>query len=66
MQGDPEANLAHFALQKLKIRAGVLLGLCSANEPMGYEERVFTYGSILVRVEQEKNQASKIRSKGGR
>lgn len=66
MQGDPEANLAHFALQKLHIRPGVLLGLCSANEPMGDKERAFTYGSIMVRTDQEKKEASKIKAKGGK
>ena len=71
MQGDPEANLAHFALQKLHIRPGVLLGICSANDPMGDRERSFTYGSILVRTEQEKKEAAKIKAtnkgrRGGR
>lgn len=62
MQGDPEANLAHFALQKLHIRPGVLLGICSANDPMEDKERAFTYASILVRVEQEKKEAAKIKA----
>lgn len=41
------------------------MGLCSANDPMDYRERVFTYGSILTKVEAEKEEASKIKMKGG-
>lgn len=66
MQGDPEANLAHFALQKLHIRAGVLLGICSANEPMGDKERAFTYASIQLRNEKEQEKAREIEAKGRR
>lgn len=61
MQGDAESNLAHFALQKLKIRPGVLMGICSANEPMGFKERAFTYASIMVRIEKEKEEARKLK-----
>lgn len=66
MQGDAESNLAHFALQKLHIRAGVLLGICSANDPMGDKERAFTYASIIVRTNKEKEEARKMKAKGGR
>lgn len=41
------------------------MGLCSANEPMDYRERVFTYGSILARVETEKEEGRKTKMKGG-
>lgn len=61
MQGDAESNLAHFALQKLHIRPGVLLGICSANDPMGYKERAFTYASIIVRAEKEEQEARKLK-----
>lgn len=66
MQGDPEANLAHFALQKLHIRPGVLLGICSSVSPMGNRERAFTYASIMIRAEKEKEDARKIKAKGGK
>jgi hypothetical protein len=66
LQGDPEANLAHFALQKLHIRTGVLLGICSADEPMGNKERAFTYASIIVRTDNDKKEARKMKVKGGR
>ena len=66
MQGDPEANLVHFALQKLHIRPRVLTGDCSANEPVSHKERAFIYASILVRVEKEKEEARKMRNKGGK
>ena len=59
MQGDAEFNLAHFALQKLKI-------LPSQLENMSQKERAFIYASIQVRVETEKKEASKIKAKGGR
>jgi len=62
LQGEPEANLAHFALQKLHIRPGVLLGICSANDPMRDRERAFTYASILVRIEDEKREANKLKT----
>ncbi len=58
--------MAHFALEKLHIRAGVLLGICSADEPMGDRERAFTYASIQLRVEEEKAAAAKVKHKGGR
>lgn len=61
MQGDAESNLAHFALQKLHIRPGVLLGICSSNEPMGQQERAFTYASIMVRAEKEEQEARKLK-----
>ncbi len=66
MQGDPEANLAHFALQKLHIRPKVLTGDCTINDPIDNKERAFIYGSIIVRVEKEKEEARKIKAKGGK
>lgn len=60
-QGDPELNYAHFALQKLHIRAGVLAGICGANEPMGQKERAFTYASIDLRIAEEKREVAKLK-----
>lgn len=62
MQGDAELNYAHFALQKLHIRAGVLAGICGANDPMGPRERAFTYASIDLRVKEEKKEAAKLKA----
>lgn len=55
--------MAHFALQKLHIRPGVLLGLCDANSPMNQRERAFTYASIDLRCEAEKREAAKIKKR---
>lgn len=66
MQGDPESNLAHFALQKLHIRPKVLIGECTIMDPIDDKERAFIYGSISLRIEEEKKQASKIKSRGGK
>ena len=65
MQGDPESNLAHFALQKLHIRPKVLVGECTIMDPIGDKEKAFIYASILLRVEDEKKEAARIKSKGG-
>ena len=59
MQGDVEFNLAHFALQKLKI-------LPSQLDNMSQKEKAFIYASIQVRVETEKKEANKIKAIGGR
>lgn len=59
MQGDAEFNLAHYALQKLHILPSVL-------DAMDQKEKAFVFASISVRVEKEKQEASKIKSKGGR
>ncbi|MDU3348926.1 hypothetical protein [Clostridium sp.] len=59
MQGEVEFNLAHFALQKLKI-------LPSQLDNMSQKEKAFIYASIQVRVETEKKEANKIKAKGGR
>ena len=59
MQSDVEFNLAHFALQKLKI-------LPSQLDNMSQKEKAFIYASIQVRVETEKKEANKIKDKGGR
>lgn len=40
--------------------------MCSADDPVDNEERAFIYGSILVRVEKEQEEARKIKRKGGR
>ena len=58
--------MAHFALQKLQIRPKVLAGECTINDPIDDKERAFIYGSILTRVEAEKKEARKIKTKGGR
>lgn len=58
MQGEVEFNLAHFALQKLKI-------LPSQLDNMSQKEKAFIYASIQVRVETEKKEANKIKAKGG-
>ena len=55
MQGDPELNYAHFALQRLRI-------LPSDLNNMSQRERTFIYASIDLRVEEEKREAAKIRS----
>jgi hypothetical protein len=43
----------------------VLLGECSINDTIKDKERAFIYASIMERVEEEKKQANKIKSKGG-
>lgn len=59
-QGDPELCYAHFALQRLHIRPGVLAGICGANDPVGPRERAFIYASIDLRVKEEKRQAAQL------
>lgn len=59
MQGDVEFNLAHFALQKLKI-------LPSQLENMSQKEKAFIYASIQVRVDTEKREIEKAKMKRGR
>ena len=59
MQGDAEFNLAHFALQKLKI-------LPSQLENMSQKEKAFIYASIQVRVDKEKREMEKAKVKKGR
>lgn len=59
MQGDAEFNLAHFALQKLKI-------LPSQLENMSQKEKAFIYASIQVRVDTEKREMEKAKVKKGR
>jgi len=59
LQGDAEFNLAHFALQKLRI-------LPSQLDNMSQKEKAFIYASIQVKVETEKKEANKIKAKGGR
>lgn len=58
-QGDAEFNLAHFALQKLHILPSVL-------NVMNDKEKAFVYASIMIRVENEKKETSKIKAKGGK
>ncbi len=50
--------MAHFALQKLHITPSEL-------ESMDDKERAFIYASIMIRAEEEKKQAEKIKSRGG-
>jgi hypothetical protein len=59
LQGDAEFNLTHFALQKLHILPSVL-------DSMSQREKAFIYASILVRIEKEKEEARKLKAKGGR
>lgn len=59
MQGDAEFNLAHYALQKLHILPSVL-------DSLDQKEKAFIYASIAVRVEKEKQEANKLKSKGGK
>lgn len=59
-QGDSELCYAHFALQRLHIRPGVLAGICGANDPVGSRERAFIYASIDLRVKEEKRQAAQL------
>ena len=56
MQGDAEANYAHFALQKLHILPSVFM-------EMDKSEKAFVIASIQIRVDKEKEEARKIKSK---
>ncbi|RXM70873.1 hypothetical protein DP143_13620 [Clostridium tetani] len=58
--GDSEANYAHYALHRLKIRPGLLAGK-SPNEPIDRKERAFIYGSIGIHVEKEYRATNKIK-----
>ncbi|MFA9462916.1 MAG: hypothetical protein ACERKN_01360 [Velocimicrobium sp.] len=51
-------NLAHFALQKLHILPSVL-------DSMDEKEKAFVYASILLRIEEEKKQVARMKSKKG-
>ena len=53
-------NYAHFALQRLHIRPGVLAGICVADDPVDPRERAFIYASIDLRIKEEKRQATKL------
>lgn len=57
-----ELNYAHYALQKLHIRPGVLAGTCGANDPVSLRERAFIYASIDLRVKEEKREAAKMKA----
>jgi hypothetical protein len=59
LQGDPEANLCHFALQKLHMFPHEILNLPD-------REKAFVYASIQVRIEQEKKEAAKIQAAKGK
>lgn len=59
MEGDAEANYAHFALQKLHI-------LPSTFADMDMNEKAFVVASIRIRVEDEKKEAKKIKARKGR
>lgn len=56
-----ELNYAHYALQKLHIRPGVLSGSCGPNDPIGQRERAFIYASIDLRVKEEKRESAKLK-----
>lgn len=56
MEGDAEANYAHFALQKLHI-------LPSTFANMEMNEKAFVVASIRIRVEDEKKEAKKLKAK---
>lgn len=51
--------MAHFALQKLHILPSTLLA-------MDDKEKAFVYASIQIRIETEREEARKIKAKGGR
>jgi len=57
-----ELNYAHYALQKLHIRPGVLAGICGSQAPIGQRERAFIYASIDLRVKEEKREATKLKA----
>ncbi|MCF6464206.1 hypothetical protein C3E89_12690 [Clostridium sp. Cult1] len=59
-EGDSDANYAYYALHKLKIRPGVLMGK-SPLEPIDKYERAAIYAFIDTRVENEKKEADKIK-----
>ena len=56
MEGDAEANYAHFALQKLHI-------LPSTFANMETNEKAFVIASIRIRVDDEKKEAKKLKAK---
>lgn len=56
MEGDYEANMAYYALHKLRILPGVFLGLPQ-------EERAFICAAINVRIEAEKKEAARMKRK---
>ena len=51
--------MAHYALQKLRILPGTFVNL-----PV--REKAFVYASTLVKIEEEKKEQSRIKSKGRR
>jgi hypothetical protein len=59
LQGDPEANLCHFALHKLRKFPHEILELPE-------RERAFVYASMMIRNDNEKKEIAKIKSGGGR
>lgn len=56
MEGDSDANYAHYALQKLHI-------LPSQFVELDAYEKAFVIASINLRIENEKKQAKKIKQK---
>ena len=56
MEGDGDANYAHYALQKLHILPSTYVGL----DPY---EKAFVIASIDLRIENEKKQAKAVKSK---
>lgn len=59
MGGDPEANFAHFCLQKFGWEPSKFLDL-----PI--KERAFVIASIEVRVESEKKKEAELKAKASR
>ncbi|MCI9000903.1 MAG: hypothetical protein HFJ26_08525 [Clostridia bacterium] len=55
-EGDVESNYAHFCLQKLKKFPHEFLEL-------PFKEKAFVIASIQIRIEDEKEEAKKIKSK---
>lgn len=58
MEGDGEANYAHYALHKLKILPHELINLPR-------QERAFIYASTDIVVEKESKEAKKLKNKKG-
>jgi len=60
LEGDSEANYAYYALHKLKIRPGVLMGK-SPLEPIDKYERYFIYACIDIKIDNDKKEAAKLK-----
>lgn len=51
--------MAHYALQKLHMRANIFVS-------MPKREQAFTYASTLIKIEDEKKEQAKLKNKGRR